>query len=262
MIFGWFRRRRRRKLLAQPFPAGWRAVLDGYRFYSELDADERGRLEGIVRVLVDEKNWEGVEIELTDEIRVTIAGLAALLILEIEHRYFRRVTSILVYPTTFGSVWGGSQHGVLQPEQPTLLGEAWYRGPIRLAWDSSLQGALNADDGRNVVLHEFAHRLDMQDGVVDGTPPLRTPHALAAWARIMSEEYERLQGRRRGKSILDPYGATNEGEFFAVATEAFFEKPRHMKRRHEELYAILAEYYRQDPEARQRRALSASQQEP
>jgi Mlc titration factor MtfA (ptsG expression regulator) len=253
-MFGWFRRRRRKRLLASPFPLAWGEILERYPFYRGLDGDERSRLQAILRVLVAEKSWEGIGLEMTDEIRVTVAGAAALLILEIEHEYYEDVTSILVYPSTFERVPRPSRSGVLEGGDAALLGEAWYRGPVRLAWDTALQGVRNAEDGGNVILHEFAHRLDMLDGFVDGTPQLRDRSQYAAWTRVMTEEYERLQGKRRGKSMLDPYGRTNEGEFFAVATEAFFEKPRQMKAKHPALYELLGGYFRQDPEARLRRA--------
>lgn len=253
MILAWLRRRRRRRLLATPFPEAWRALLSRYPFYTRLDERECGRLHDILRVLVAEKRWEGIGLEVTDEIRVTVAACAALPLLAIEHAYYEDVTSILLYPTTFGSVTHGGQQG----DGASLLGEAWYRGPVRLAWDSALGGVLNAEDGRNVILHEFAHRLDMLDGFVDGTPQLKDRSAYAAWTRVMTEEFERLRGKRRGKSMLDPYGARNEGEFFAVATEAFFEQPRQMKRRHPALYEVLQGYFLQDPEARLVRALRA-----
>jgi hypothetical protein len=253
VILGWLRRRRRQRLLATPFPEAWRALLDPLRFYRRLDDVERERLHDILRVIVVEKSWEGIGIEITDEIRVTIAALAALLVLGIEHDHFERVTSILVYPTTFENVWHGD--GLIAPADPSLLGEAWYRGPVRLAWDSVREGALNPEDGRNVVLHEFAHRLDMLDGYVDGTPPLSGAGAYANWTRVMTEEFVRLSrhARRGRRTVLDPYGTTDEGEFFAVATEAFFEKSAHMERKHPELYALLKGYYRQDPAARMHR---------
>lgn len=245
-FFAWFRRRRRRKLLAQPFPKPWRDVLEDYPFYVRLDGDERRRLEGILRVVIAETHWEGVDgFELGDRARVTVAGLAALLVLNIEHDYYRRVTSILIHPSTYASAHKHRRAGGVQAEGTPLLGQAWYRGPVILSWESVQQGALNAEDGQNVVIHEFAHRLDMLDGFVDGTPPLRHRHAYEVWTRVMTSEYERLQAGR-GK-VLDRYGATNEGEFFAVATETFFEKPRQMKARHPDLYALLSDYYQQDP---------------
>jgi Mlc titration factor MtfA (ptsG expression regulator) len=259
VIFSWLRRRRRKKLLAQQFPDAWREILAQYPFYGRLDEGERSRLHDVLRVLVAEKNWEGCYgLELTDEIRVTVAGLAALLVMNIEHDYFERVTSILVYPTTYPSVFPHRDGAGVVSEDAPMYGEAWYRGPVLLAWDEVRQGALDPKDGSNLVLHEFAHRLDMLDGYVDGTPPLGLRERYADWARVMTEEFEALvESARRGRrSVLDPYGATNEAEFFAVAVEAFFEKPRQMQGKHAELYDLLRAYFRQDPLERLRRSVS------
>ena len=253
MIFGWLRRRRRTKLLATPFPSAWREALAALPFYRGLDEDERRRLEAILRVIVAEKHWEGFgDLDLDDEKKVVIAAQAALLILEIEHDYYRRVKSILVYPTAFESPFPRHEGGGIVSEGQRHAGEAWYRGPVVLTWDGVRQGAADPKDGHNVVYHEFAHKLDMLDGYVDGTPPLHRRDAYAIWRRVMTEEFTRLQdAARRGKrSLLDRYGATNEGEFFAVATETFFEKSRPMARKHPELYALLKDYYRQDPATR------------
>ena len=250
MIGAWLRRRRRRKLLERPFPGAWRAYLESLPFYERLNKDERGRLERIAQVLIGEKNWEGCDgLVITDEIRVVIAAQAALLLLEIEHDYFEDVASILVFPTSFetpfethmgdGIVGEGYEHG----------GEAWYRGPVILAWDAARHGPLDPRDGHNLVLHEFAHHLDASNGLFDGTPSLGRQAAYDEWRDVMTAAYEQLQddvdaGRR---TVLDAYGATDEAEFFAVATETFFEKPRRLQRKHPELYGVLRAYYRQDP---------------
>lgn len=250
-LFGWLRRRRRKALLAQAFPVPWREILGRYPFYAGLTPDDRQRLEDTLRVLVAEMTWEGAgSFEVTDEVRVTIAGLAALLILHIDHDYYAQVTSVIVHPSTHRSVVRHRDgHGVTSEGTP-LLGQAWYRGPVTLAWDAVLHGAHNAEDGHNVTLHEFAHRLDMLDGFVDGTPPLHHRSHYAAWQRVMTEEFARLKSEGGRARVLDSYGAVNEGEFFAVVTEAFFEKPRQMLKRHPELYALLRDYYRQDPVTR------------
>ena len=215
----------------------------------------------ILRVIVAEKHWEGCDgLELTEHMRVVVAAQAGLLILEIEHEYFRRVREILVYPTAYRASYKQRDGAGVISEGSHNAGEAWYRGPVILSWDGVRQGAADPKDGHNLVLHEFAHKLDMLDGYVDGTPRLHNPGAYAAWTRIMSEEYATLKdaARRGRKSVLDRYGATNEAEFFAVATETFFEKPRQLQDKHEALYGLLVDYYRQDPLARLRRAASAS----
>ena len=246
MIFTWLKRRRRRRLLASPFLEDWHSWLARLAFYPGLREEQQARLQDITRVMVAEKNWVGCRGQvITDEIRVTIAAQAALLLLEIEHDHYRRVGEILVYPSTFvvpdheNTGRGGSP----------VLGLAQHGGPVVLAWDAVRIGGDNWKDGRNVVLHEFAHKLDMLDGWADGTPPLRQREQYGAWKHIMTEEYESLvaAAEDRRPTLLDKYGATNAAEFFAIATECFFEKPRQMQRRHPELYDLLSSYYRQTP---------------
>jgi Mlc titration factor MtfA (ptsG expression regulator) len=256
MIFSWLRRRRRAKLLAEPFPPDWIPWLKELPFYAGLDAEERSRLHDILRVIVAEKNWEGCGgLDITDEIRVVVAAQAALLVLSIEHDHYRRVRSILVYPSAY-STGRASGGGSILAESSVHAGEAWYRGPVILSWDAALHGAIDPRDGRNLVFHEFAHKLDMMDGFINGTPPLHRREDYRVWSRIMTEEYRALtEAARKGrKTVLARYGATNEAEFFAVATEAFFEKPAQMARRHADLYDLLRTYYRQDPLERLRRA--------
>lgn len=257
MIFSFFRRRRRKALLATPFPEEWVPWLLELPFYQGLDPSERGRLHDILRVIIAEKEWEGCAgFEITDEVQVVIAAQAALLLIGIEHDFFHRVKSILVYPTAYETGRSGSEDGMIVDEDGgTNLGEAWYRGPVVLSWDSVRYGAEDPKDAHNLVLHEFAHKLDMMDGYVDGTPPLTDKKAYREWARVMTEEYEALKGKtKKGKrSVLDRYGATNEAEFFAVAVETFFEKPLQMVKRHGELYKLLRDYFHQDPAERLRR---------
>ena len=253
-MFRWIKRRRRRRLLAAPFPPDWRPHLDRVRLWAGLGAEERRVLEDTVRVIVGEKHWEpcgGMAID--DEVRVVIAAQAALLLLGLEHDYFRNVSSILVYPDTFRVPRREPGPGgwVREGAAPTL-GLAAMRGPVVLAWDAVVHGNENSEDGRNVVLHEFAHKLDMLDHSADGAPPLGSRRRYRAWARIMNEEYETLIERaaRGRRTLLDTYGATNPAEFFAVCTEAFFEKPRPLARKHPELYGLLMDYYAQDPASR------------
>lgn len=254
MVFSWLKRRRRRKLLTWPFPREWLPHLDALPFYNSLTDRERARLRRDLRVIVHEKSWEGCGgLAVDDEIKVTIAAQAALLLLELDHEYYRRVESILVYPSTFVGPTreGGPGSMVLSSEQPSL-GLAFHGGPVVLAWDSAHHGVLNPADGRNLVLHEFAHKLDMLDGFADGTPPLGKREAYESWLETMTREFRKLgedadKGRR---TLLDVYGATRPAEFFAVATECFFEKPRPMENKHPELYGVLKAYYGQDPAAR------------
>lgn len=250
MLLSWLKNRRRRQLLALPFPSAWLEYLHkNVLMYERLTESEKATLRGQLRILVAEKNWEGCGgLSITDEIKVTIAAQACLLLLGIDHDSFERVQSILVYPSGYRSPegWVGPD-GVVHLDTG-LLGEAWYHGPVILAWDNVLAGGQNIQDGRNVVLHEFAHQLDYLDGIADGTPPLGNRAQYRKWHDVMNAEYARLvEESEHGKPrVLDAYGATSPAEFFAVATECFFEKPVQMNRRHPQLYDILREYYCQD----------------
>ncbi|HEX5052210.1 MAG TPA: M90 family metallopeptidase [Planctomycetota bacterium] len=256
MSFDWLfhplRHVRRRELLAAPFPAEWLPILQRLPFYRHLDERGQQRLRDDLRVLIAEKQWEGCGgLVLTDEIRVTIAAQASLLLLDIEHEYYADVQAILVYPSAYRTMPRRDKSGVVRDGQANL-GEAWQHGPVVLAWDAARGGALDPDDGHNLVLHEFAHKLDMLDGLADGTPPLRDRGEFAAWVRTMSAEFARLRAAAADgrATVLDKYGATNPAEFFAVATECFFEKSRQLQQRHAELYAVLRDYYHQDPALR------------
>lgn len=257
MLLRWLTERRRRRLLEQAFPPAWRAYLEeDLPFWRTLAPDEQAKLQDLVQVFVDEKHWEGCGgLTLDDEVRVTIAAQACLLVLHREHELYAEVDSILVYPTTVkrperrGSVFGVA----LEPVEGSvaLLGEAHAGGPVLLVWDAVTHGSRDPDDGHNVVLHEFAHKIDLLDGGADGTPPLPDREARERWRRVCTEAFVALRERDRAASrALDAYGATNEAEFFAVATERFFERPRVLRAALPELYALLADFYRQDPAAR------------
>jgi hypothetical protein len=259
MFFRWLRHRRRQRILATPFPHEWLEIMQRHVPMTELlTPDEHRRLCDDLRLLIAEKRWEGCAgLEITDEIKVTIAAQACLLTLAREQRVFRRVKTILVYPDVYSvPVTDRGGLGVVVERRHRRLGEAWYRGPIVLAWSAVRQGGRDMKDGRNVVLHEFAHKLDMLDGWVDGTPPLGGREQYRQWIEVMTREFERLrdQSERGRATLLDPYGATSPGEFFSVATECFFEKPKQMAKRHPELYEVLGAYYQQDPLARLRAA--------
>ena len=253
MIFGWFRRRRRRKILSAPFPEPWLACLDrNVWHYALLSEDERRKLRDDLRIFVAEKNWEGCGgLVLIDEIRVTIAAQIALLVLGLDHDYFSSVKSILVYPAAY-AVPVQARGSLIVGEVDARLGEAWYRGPVILSWDAALAGGRGRARGQNLVLHEFAHQIDMQDRDVDGTPPLKDLAQLQQWQAVMADEFEELHriSRRGGRSLLDQYGVTSEAEFFSVATECFFERSRAMRLKHRRLYDTLRLYYGQDPAAR------------
>jgi Mlc titration factor MtfA (ptsG expression regulator) len=249
------RARGRAALRERPFPAAWREILErSFPVYRRLPAADRERLHGRIHLFLAEKSFEGCGgLELTDEIRVTIAGQACLLLLNLEEADgYARLRSILVYPSTVRPVYvERPATGTLPPAEEALLGQSWGHGTVILAWDSVRRSASATDDGRNVVFHEFAHQLDQEDGAADGVPYLESGSALRAWGEIMQQHYAALRDAvEEGRStLLDEYGATNPAEFFAVATEFFFEKPAQLKRTHPALYDELAGYYRQDPAA-------------
>jgi len=222
-----------------------------------LAAAERAHLHALIQVFIAEKNWEGAGgLALTDEIRVTISAQACLLLLGLPHDYYRNVASIIVYPSTVVPPQrkpGFFENTVapLAPEPP-ILGQAFQQGPVIIIWDAALRGGRHPEHGHNVIYHEFAHKLDMLDGAADGTPPLRDRAEYRDWVQTCSREFLRLRhDTAKGRpSFLDAYAATNEAEFFAVATEQFFDQSRRMLAHAPELYRVLKQYYRQDPAAR------------
>ncbi|MEX0702756.1 MAG: M90 family metallopeptidase [Planctomycetales bacterium] len=252
MIFSWWRSRRRRRIFARPFPDDWRDGLrEDFPQYAWLDDAERSRLERIAQVLVAEKYWEGCAgFEIDDRVRVAIAAQAAMLLLGFDDAYYDSLTTVLVYPDTYVAPDAHMPGGglVIEGHSPRL-GEAWHRGPVILSWPDVLDGARIPDDGHNVVFHEFAHVLDMEDGLVDGTPRLGDRRLAAEWAAVMSDAQARLRraARRGTRTFLDDYGTRDEAEFFAVATESFFEQPERMARNDQALYDLLSRFYRQDP---------------
>jgi Mlc titration factor MtfA (ptsG expression regulator) len=250
MLFSWLKNRRRRQFTAPPFPDEWRPYLhDNVALITLLTEGEQQKLRDDLRIFIAERHWEGCGgLTLTDEIKVTIAAQACLLVLKMDHDYFSRVPSILVYPNGYKApVERRNADGTVGAD-PGRLGEAWYRGPVVLAWDAVLASARDDRDGRNVVLHEFAHQLDFLDGYADGTPPLSSKAEYRRWHDVMTGEFKKLtQDSTTGKAtVLDVYGATNPAEFFAVASEAFYEKPTQLKNGHSALYEVLRDYYRFD----------------
>jgi len=257
-MFRWLTERRRARLLEHPFPDAWEDILEeNVAAYELLDDDEQARLRDLVQVFIAEKNWEGCGgLELDDEMRVTIAGAGCLLLMGRDHDLFNEVESILVYPTAVlareqprGVFESGAR--VMDGDKP-VLGLAVRGGAVVLAWDSALRGARHPEDGHNVVIHELAHKIDFLDGAADGTPMLETSAERRAWADAFGPAFlAHKQRAERGKrSFLDDYAITNEAEYFAVATEAFFEKPRALERELPEVYQQLASFYALDLAAR------------
>jgi Mlc titration factor MtfA (ptsG expression regulator) len=254
MFFGWLTRRRRKRLQSEPFPRAWETILRQNVVHErQLDEAQRTRLRKLIQVFVPEKNWEGCGgLELTDEIKITIAAQACLLVVGIpEAIYFDNVLSILVYPHGYVApdVPIGRAGIVFESGQPRL-GEAWYRGPVVVSWSAALAGGRMESPGNNLVLHEFAHQLDMMHGgLIDGTPTLHNRRQLKRWAQVMEPAFRELIAvcEHGHRGFIDCYGATNESEFFAVLTEAFFERPLHLRHLKPDVYELLREYYHLDP---------------
>ncbi|HEX6911671.1 MAG TPA: M90 family metallopeptidase [Longimicrobium sp.] len=253
-MFGFLKKRRRERIRRQPFPTAWLRIIGAnVPMYARLSPDDQAELRRRVLVFCAEKRFEGAGgLEMTDEIRVTIAAQACILLLRLDDDdYYPRLRSIVVYPSAYRVPREQREGAVIHEGDAVHLGESWQHGAVVLSWSSARRGAADPRDGQNVVLHEFAHQLDQEDGAADGTPELERWAFYAPWARVLSEHYLALRKAAGcgGKTVLDTYGATNEAEFFAVATEAFFERPRLLQARHPELYEELARYFGQDPAA-------------
>jgi len=242
------------RLPTGPIPDTWPGIVErNVPLARGLSSEERERLLRLVQIFMADKHFEGSGgLTLTEAMKVTIAAEACLLLLHLEGPCYPTFRTVLVYPHGFVPKSAGSRGtGQVVPPPVRLMGESWGDGVVVISWDDAVRGARNPDDGENVVLHEFAHQLDAEDGITDGTPIL-PPGALRTWGGVLSEEYERLHRdiAEDRKSTLDEYGATNKAEFFAVATETFFEKPVQLEREHPELYGQLRQFYQQDPARR------------
>src|SRR5256884_2388634 len=253
MIFGLLKQGRRRRLRTQPFPRHWAATIQrSVLFFRRLSTSDQAELLGHIQVFLAEKRFEGCGgLAITDEIRMTIAAQACLLLLHRETDYFPGLLTILVYPSAYmveekrqieDHVW---EEGTM-----TRLGETGRRmGSLVLSWDAAKSGAADPSDGKNVVLHEFAHQLDFENYAADGVPDLATREQQLSWSEVMRTEFASLRAADETgiPTLLDTYGAHNPAEFFAVSTEAFFERPRALRARHPKLYAEFRTYFHQDP---------------
>ena len=253
VVLRFFRERRRRRLRAQFFPGHWLATIKRkVAFFHRLSARDQTELLGHVQVFLAEKRFEGCDgLEITDEIRVTIAAEACLLLLHRKTDYFPRLLTILVYPSTYVAEERRHVHGhVWQEGKMARLGETGrWLDAIVLAWDAVKSGAAHPSDGKNVVLHEFAHQLDYENHAEDGAPALATRDQQLSWQEVMQSEFASLRAADDTgiPTLLDTYGASEPAEFFAVSVEAFFEQPCALRARHPRLYAELQNYFHQDP---------------
>ena len=251
---GW----RLKRALAQPIAPALLALLErGLPVYRRMAPALQQQLQRLVQQFLHQKKFVGCDgLAITDEIRVSIAAQACLLLLNRPSRVYPKLHTILVYP---GAFLAPRQHvdsaGVITETRQDLLGESWGDGRVVLSWDHVQHGAHDWTDGQNVVLHEFAHQLDSESGSNNGAPYLGSSENYRSWSAVLSRDFASLRAdalyRQSGqsRSVIDPYGATNPAEFFAVATETFFEKPYQMADVHAALYAELMKYYRVDPRA-------------
>ncbi len=238
------------KLYLQPFSNAWVALLQkNVSLYSRLPPSLINELHGCIQLFLNEKHFIGKGIEISDEIRLTIAGNACILLLQSQIRTFPNFKTIIVYPDTYAAKQISHDGNIQVLEDSRRAGESWFRGPIVLSWGDTLRGSINSKDGHNVVIHEFTHKLDEQSGNMDGLPVLRENAHYPEWASVLNEEFTSLKYRaERGKnSVMDKYGAVSASEFFAVATESFFEKSAQMKNKLPDLYEQLSRFYHLDP---------------
>ena len=247
-----YRNWRRERQLQTPFPETWRATLESQvPLFPGLPAKLKRQLEQHVQLFLAEKSFYGCDgFEVNDTVRLTIAGHACLLIMNRSYSDFDDIRSILVYPDAY-RVRDIEHDGLVVSESNEIrAGEASSYGQVVLAWTQCEEGAVNPDGHHNVILHEFAHQLDYLDGTADGAPPLSGEHA-KHWQQTMTQAYEHLRQslQHHQKPWLDPYGATEPAEFFAVLTEAFYQQPEHLKAEQPEVYEALQRFYRLDTEA-------------
>jgi Mlc titration factor MtfA (ptsG expression regulator) len=255
MLFAWLKNRRRREVLERPFPAAWTEILRrGVRQMDWLDEDERERLRGWIAVFLAEKRFEGCRgFAITDEVRLLVAAQAGLVALGFEGEWFDRLRSVLVYPGDYlvprvTPLAGG---GELE-WQEARLGETWGGGSMVLSWTGVRDGARMRDGPRSVVIHESAHLIDLGSGEIDGVPPLGSAAAAGAWRkRIIAcqDRFDELLDEGRNLPF-DDYAAESPAEFFAVASECFFQDPHRLARYDGGLYDLLVEAYRQNPKSR------------
>jgi len=246
------RKKRHEQLMHKPLPEEWMSIIQrNVTYYSCLTPDTRQKLQGLIQIFLAEKHFEGCGgLDITDEVRITIAAQACILLLGHETDIYPRLQTVLVYPHAYiAHMTQRHSDGTVMESLQVRIGETWSQGSLVLAWDDVKQSASDVHDGHNVVFHEFAHQLDYESGAAEGAPRLPDRSSYIAWARVLGKEYQSLLDNleHHRKTLLDSYAATNPAEFFAVVTEFFFEKPVQLKNCHPELYEQLRMFYQQDP---------------
>ena len=256
MLLSWLKRRRRAAAREAAAAEDWsHAFRTGLWQAAHLSDDERDCLRDNAAVLVAEKNWEGLDsVEVTPLVTRTAALQIALMTFGLEEEFFDRTPSILLEDGAYEAADEDYVGGALVRGRESRLGEAWYRGPVKLSWPEVRRAGRGPNGGHHLTVHEFAHQLDHRNGGdADGNPVIESAAEAARWDAACAAAFERLQDacddrRRFGpRPVLDCYGATDRAEFFAVASEAFFQTPRDLKRREPDLFEVLQTFYRQDP---------------
>jgi Mlc titration factor MtfA (ptsG expression regulator) len=238
-------RSRRRRLMALRLSDEERyAIAKDFTIFARLPQELRDELEGLMHVFIDEKFFEacgGME-EVTEHMQRVVAAQACLLLVNRKHDFYRKLRSILLYPSAYKAK---NEHG----QDSVRLGESWHSGSVILAWESVIAGGRNEEDGHHVTLHEFAHQLDQADGAADGVPELSGAGSYREWSMVFGQAFDRFQKKldKGRRTVIDPYGGTNPAEFFAVATETFYEKPKQLSEHYPQVYQQLCSYYRVDP---------------
>lgn len=260
ILLGWFYRDKRKlqkqqlrrsQLITKPLPPKYIHILENdFPLYMRLPDDLQQTLGGHIQVFLDEKEIVGRDgFAITDQVRILIAAQACILILKRPGNYYPGFQSILVYPDTYQANSTRTDGMLHITDTSTRAGESWHKGPIVLAWSHVLQGARDSRDGRNVVMHEFAHKLDEENSAMDGLPMLPTASQYKAWSEVLNAEFK-VQQQKWAEGIddvIDTYGATSPAEFFAVVTETFFEKPHPLENHHPKLYEQFKQCYLLDP---------------
>ena len=247
----------RRTVWQRPFPARWRKVLRRrVPIFQRLPVDLQLQLKKHMQVFIAEKTFIGCGgLKVTEDMRVVVAAQACLLLLNRPADCFRNVRQILMYPQAFVVNRSSTDFaGVQQDHRQALSGESWTQGQVILSWQDTLEGAAIADDGRNVVIHEFAHQLDQENGKATGAPlPNLGDHRYNAkrWQAVMAQGFADLQHEAQNdiQGLLNHYGAQDPAEFFAVVSEAFFEQGAALGSHYPAVYAELQAYYKVNPAA-------------
>jgi Mlc titration factor MtfA (ptsG expression regulator) len=256
----WLRHWRRKRILGRAAfdEALWRTVLARYAFTQALSPAECARLRELAILFLHEKSIAGAAgLQVRDEMRMCIAAQACMLVLNLDLDFYKGWVEVIVYPDEFLVDYEYlDEDGVAHHINGPRAGEAWPGGPVILSWADTAEAG---SDGHNVVIHEFAHKLDMLNGAANGFPPLHADMDRARWSKTFGAAFEDFGRRldRHEETAIDPYAAESPGEFFAVLSEAFFEAPRAVQEQYPAVYDELALFYRQDPALRLSRVITS-----